>query len=197
MIQAVCRQIVAADHPVQQIDVQQLRGLSYQELPPDQWRMLNVGKSKQAIRLPYGNSYYDGVELPPVAGTIELRMQGPAFPIEGYKALLACVTFLDKDFRPTHSVHSDEAVVPPPGAFRPLESPLLEMKVFKRAGDRYMIVHTDPKLIGRKIRYALGNRGTPIIVPSQYLYSPGGRTSIDIIPTAQGKVRVKLFSKPR
>ena len=190
---SVLGQIGAADHPAQAIDAQQLRSLTYEELPGGQWRMINVGKNNQTVRLPYGNSYYAAVSLPPAPGTIELRMQMPAIPIDGYKGVLSCVTFLDKNFRPTHSVHSDQAAVPPPGAFRPLENPLLEMKVPKRADDRYMIVHTDPKLIGRKIRYDLGNRGTTIIVPSQYLYSTGGPKSIDIIPTAKGKVRVKLF----
>ena len=74
-----------------------------------------------------------------------------------------------------------------------MENPLLEMRVDKNAIDHYMLLHTDESVIGKKIRYDLGYTGATIIVGANFAYSSPNPTSVVVLPTAKGDVRMKFF----
>ena len=175
-------------------DLAAFRQIAYQPLPAGTWKMVKVGANGQTLALPFGKSHYAALALPPGRGSVELRMQTPLLP--PVKSLLACVTFLNESFHITHTADHNQAYIPKPGAFRPLENPLLEMRVDKRASDRYMIVHTNEKIVGQKLHYDLGNRGSTIIVTGTFAYSAQNPRSVDVIALPKGSIRIKFFADP-
>ena len=148
--------------------------LAFEPLPANSWKMFSVGANDQMLNLPYGRSYYAAVALPSGSGTLELRMQQPPIPFAGIKCIMACATFLDQKFRITRAIDSKQAYLAP-GTFRPLENPLFEMRVEKKATDQYILLHTDASLVGKRILYDF-----PIGVRPY-------------TPTAKGHIRVKFF----
>ncbi len=74
-----------------------------------------------------------------------------------------------------------------------MENPLLEMRLAKTPADRYMLVHSDPRIVGTRTRIALGNTGSTTIVTGTFAYSAPNPRSIDVLAVAKGTVRVKLF----
>lgn len=159
--------------------------------------MLRVGASNEQVDFPAGRSYFAAVELPAASGGLELRTQTPLSMSRKKKSVLPNVTFLDRNFRITHTATHEEIRIPQAGAFRPMENPLLEMKVEKRPADRYMLVHSDPRIVGTTTRIGLGNRGSTTIVTGTFTYSAPNPESLDVIAVAKGNVRVKLFTGAR
>lgn len=169
-------------------------GIRYESLTTGQWKMLYVGTTNEQLALPYGHSYYAAVALPPIKGTVELRAQMPFAMKEIDDSLMPCVTFLDQEFKPTHSFNYRETYLPPTMGWRFNDISAVEMRVPKNPIDRYMIVHTEAGIVGSIVRYNLGHPTSTLIPIGTYSYMAPGRSSVDLRATAKGKVRVKLFS---